>query len=890
MDNSMFFQELNSGEVNGVSIIEITSIPHANIISGVGTLTHLIETKRKNIQRMLSEIYQLYKNRISEGTSCEISLELLWMTTKVENQPYEAKIRLFFVARLIGENQECVCSDLDNMVHICANSLVSEKYGVKYLDYEEFLQDYSRIKDSSIVSIVKDEALNDLQNPILPVCYSYDVFPEQNDDLSSITKILTQYPDCAVSIQLMTTYYTAEEGQQLGSMAQTLGLLEKGVQIDPMNNLQSSLAEKYVELYQYYEGRKRGPLFFYNIVVYGDAGAVNNIAPKVYGFINADSKNPVAAKFITFSRDEVNRISNFYPLPWALNELLLQKNRNNDIWSSGLVQQSSFRLPYIITEEEASNILQMPVGSDNVGAGLPVDEVAKNSKSYAPNVINSSDISVGKIKSSADQAEIGFNLNDLTKHMLIAGAPGCGKTTFSVSLLDRLWKEHKIPFLVIEPAKNEYRAMVESIPDLQVFTPGKNFISPFVFNPFLPPRNVKLETFKSTLKTAFAAAVTMASPLDKIFEEAINNCYSDFRWLDTYTRDDEGRVFNISDFIRCFQYTFDGIGYTGDARNIGRAGVVRLNSLVNLFDNYYSIPIEDLLTKPTVIELTAIENSDEKALIIALILLSILAYINANYIGEGNLKNVILLEEAHVLFDAESHAGEGGADPGEIAKRLIKRMLAEARAYGVGLVIADQSPRKVTSDVVGLTDIKLAFRLVEAEDKRILADSTNMDEIQRNRLSKLKPGEAFLFYHKLEEPEELKTEDYRDKNNIDITITDQQLAQKSSYWRGKEKLLKPYPECSCIECCSQSCFYARRILARDIARRIFVKNFKASDSSFDPVKKVFANISNRIKAELNSEPFDQELLSCVKVHLWRRIKYDTSIPVSEKLIANSLRK
>ena len=36
MNNSMFFQELNSGEVNGVSIIEITSIPHENIISGGG--------------------------------------------------------------------------------------------------------------------------------------------------------------------------------------------------------------------------------------------------------------------------------------------------------------------------------------------------------------------------------------------------------------------------------------------------------------------------------------------------------------------------------------------------------------------------------------------------------------------------------------------------------------------------------------------------------------------------------------------------------------------------------------------------------------------------------------------------------------------------------------
>lgn len=260
--------------------------------------------------------------------------------------------------------------------------------------------------------------------------------------------------------------------------------------------------------------------------------------------------------------------------------------------------------------------------------------------------------------------------------MLIVGTPGSGKTTFSVSLLDRLWKEHNIPFLVIEPAKNEYRALIQSIPNLQVFTPGKNFISPFVFNPFVPPKNVKLETYKSTLKTAFSAAVSMSTPLDKIFEESINNCYSDFRWLDTYTIADKGKIFNISDFIKCFQETFDEIGYTGDARNIGRAGVVRLNSLVNLFDNYFSIPIEDMLSKPTIIELAAIENSDEKALIIALLLLSILAYVNSNYIGEGGLRNFILLEEAHVLLDANSNAGQGDANPSAIAQGLVKRMLA----------------------------------------------------------------------------------------------------------------------------------------------------------------------------------------------------------------------
>ena len=474
--------------------------------------------------------------------------------------------------------------------------------------------------------------------------------------------------------------------------------------------------------------------------------------------------------------------------------------------------------------------------------------------------------------------------------MLIVGTPGSGKTTFSVSLLDRLWKEHHIPFLVIEPAKNEYRALVQSIPELQVFTPGKNFISPFVFNPFVPPKNVKLETYKSTLKTAFSAAVSMSTPLDKIFEETINNCYSDFRWLDTYTIDDKGQIFNISDFIKCFQNTFEEIGYTGDAKNIGRAGVVRLNSLSNLFDNYFSIPIQDLLEKPTIIELAAIENSDQKALIISLLLLSILAYVNSNYVGEGGLKNVILLEEAHVLLDAESNASQGDANPSAIAQGLVKRMLAEIRSYGVGIVIADQSPRKVSTDVVALTDMKMVFRLVETMDKQIVADSMNMSEAQTQRMSRLKPGEAYLFFNRLDEPEEVITPDYRLENNISITLSDDGIRELSTYWNDKQEHLRPYPECAKTKYCSHSCDYARRILAREIARRIFVKNFKAGMSDFEAVKKVFGQITNLVKAELNDEPFSKELLSCVKVHLWRRIRYGTKIPVRDIHIVNSLEK
>ena len=578
-------------------------------------------------------------------------------------------------------------------------------------------------------------------------------------------------------------------------------------------------------------------------------------------------------------------------MPWVLSDQILNKGRNTSLWSSGMVSPALYRLPYIVTADEAASFFRLPVGSDKINAGFVVNEAGKSNKTYSENIINAGDIELGKLRAAMGNNAIGLSLKDLAKHMLIVGTPGSGKTTFSVGLLDRLWKEHHIPFLVIEPAKNEYRALVQSIPDLQVFTPGKNFISPFVFNPFCPPKNVRLETYKSTLKTAFAAGVSMSTPLDKIFEDTINNCYSDFRWLDNYTIADKGQVFNITDFIKCFEETFEEIGYTGDARNIGRAGVVRLKSLVNLFDNYFSIPIEDLLSKPTVIELAAIENADQKALIIALLLLSILAYVNANYVGEGGLRNFILLEEAHVLLDAETNAGgEGSANPAAIAQGLVKRMLAEIRSYGVGIAIADQSPRKVGIDIVALTDIKVAFRLVERQDKEILADSTSMSELQTNRLAKLKPGEAFLFFNRLDEPEEIITPDYRLNNNISISLADEGIKQLSTYWNDKQDKLRPYPECKLCPYCETICDYNRRILAKEVARRIFKKYIGKGCKDIEKLKVVLGRISKLIVAELNDEPFSRELLSCVKVYLWRHVKYDSHLRVAQNVINNSLSK
>lgn len=875
---------LQNGEYAGICTLEITSIPHISILESEysnKTKEEILFKYKVDMQALISELYQNYKL----NSNNDISYELLWVTTPVENQTFKAKIKLFINVRAINKSNDALKASIQSSIQLIKNSLTNNKYDVEsVVDDTEF--DLLR-KKNNMFSLSKETRVINLQNQMVPYCYTADRLLETQLSLDKIVNTIVDYPYSILSLQLTPILLSDEEKTTVEQMGQVLNSLSQGIM--EMGNISISAAQKPAENYKYYAESKDGPLFRYSINVFSDDVGTSNISSRVFGQLVSvtEEKN-----YLTQNRIDNLSFDNeqsYFLLPWLINQKLDEINSKSSIWSIGVFSKIR-RFPYIVTEEEASEFFRLPIGDENVSAGLNVNEAVKAAKTYADNIINGGDIEVGKLRSSSKGDTIGFNLKDLAKHMLVVGTPGSGKTTFSVGMLDRLWKEHHVPFLVIEPAKNEYRALVQSIPDLQVFTPGKNFISPFVYNPFVPPKNVKLETYKSTLKTAFAAGVSMTTPLDKIFEEAINNCYSDFRWLDTYTTDNKGKIFNITDFIKCFQQTFDEIGYTGDAKNIGRAGVVRLNSLVNLFDNYYSIPIEDLLSKPTIIELAAIENAEQKSLIIALLLLSILSYVNANYIGEGGLKNVILLEEAHVLLDSDSSSGQGEANPSSIAQGLIKRMLAEIRSYGVGLVIADQSPRKVGTDVVALTDMKVVFRLVEAADKQIIADSSNMSDAMFQRMSKLKPGEAFLFFNKLDEPEEVITPDYRLENNISISLSDDGIKSLSTYWKNKPEMLKPYPECNEINYCKQTCDYNQRVLAREVARRIYVKNFKPDSTDFELVKKVFSKISLLIKYELNDEPFTPELLSCVKVHLWRRIKYSTKIKINEKLIENSLRK
>ena len=277
-------------------------------------------------------------------------------------------------------------------------------------------------------------------------------------------RVMLYDPNCAVSMQLIPTSYEMGEAAEIDRITQALDTLSKGVMDQGIGNVSFALAEKHADVYRYYSENKTSALFAFNVLIYGDNIAISNVASRVFGQLSSGVNTSANLRLIDLDKSEVGKDNNFYPLPWAVNEILVGKERNLNIWNSGQFSNALYRLPYVITAEEASEFFRLPIGSDRITAGLKINESGKGNKTYSSNIINAGDITVGKLRSSTKGDTIGFSLKDLAKHMLVVGTPGSGKTTFSVSLLDRLWKDHNIPFLVIEPAKNEYRAYSLSNP------------------------------------------------------------------------------------------------------------------------------------------------------------------------------------------------------------------------------------------------------------------------------------------------------------------------------------------------------------------------------------------------------------------------------------------
>ena len=206
--------------------------------------------------------------------------------------------------------------------------------------------------------------------------------------------------------------------------------------------------------------------------------------------------------------------------PVILNGQMIRTCLNQELSRKVPLVNVAYRIANLFSAEEAAAFFRLPVYEPGMAA-LQESRGVGGGEQFAEAVVDEKNILLGTLVTNG-QKKISIGCPDklFTRHMLIVGTPGTGKTTFSVHLLLQ-FARRGIPFLAIEPTKTEYRAMIDSVKNLQVFTPGNNSVSPFIVNPFLPPRGIRVEQYIPSLVSAFEAAFSMPSPLDILFLNAI---------------------------------------------------------------------------------------------------------------------------------------------------------------------------------------------------------------------------------------------------------------------------------------------------------------------------------------------------------------------------------
>lgn len=875
--------ELKDNRFLGICAFEITSFPSINTLG---------RKPEEHIAKVANEFKQvlLELHKLSDENTC---IEQIWLSERVQNQTFLSNVRIFIVLRKIGSFREQVVNGLQAIRTSFITSLSAMQYSTQIVQLsEDNLLDemLSKIDTSCVYGIVKRESCISNVNSPYPY-YLVDILPNNSiNNFSSIVSMLSQNENCCISFQLFPVVFSADESTVISELNAELGRISSGFMLDRQMYRDATAAEP-MKVLSYYNERRFSPLFMYNILAFGNKSSCASIAARLFSLLQSGEAKVGTSDLlcIDLSEQQISFRNQFPQYVWNINNQLVFHYRNLALFQSVPLATRLMRLPYLLSVEEANVFFRLPLYEKSMVA-IKANQITYAQEQFGAGVVSEDNIQIGTLKGSdSNQITIGCSEKSFTKHALIVGTPGSGKTTFSVNLLLQ-FARRGIPFLAIEPTKTEYRAMIDAIDNLRVFTPGNNSVSPYIINPFIPPKGIRVEQYIPSLASAFKAAFSMPSPLDMIFLKAIKSCYIKYGWKD-YSKvgDPDVTLFGLHEFIITFKHLLDHTNYSKEVRgNLESAGLLRLTNLIeqnsNIYDTINTVPIEDLLTAPTVLELNAIDNAEQKALIMALLLISICIYTKHNQIGDGELKNVILIDEAHVLLGGGSASRGNGDTPDSQATtvKALQDMIAEIRSYGTSIIIADQSPTKVSREVVANTDIKVAFRLVQSIEKELIADSTNMDEDGKNNLSRLKPGEAYVYYSKLDTPQMVITEDIREKEGIRLSVPNEEVASRTTYWKEHQELLKPFSECSNCEYCKETCDFHVRSDAEYLANKA-MNRYRKSLISVDNVKKCVFGFPKLMKSDLESRSYDnpKKVVICARIQLLRKIEMDTDITLSD---------
>lgn len=361
--------------------------------------------------------------------------------------------------------------------------------------------------------------------------------------------------------------------------------------------------------------------------------------------------------------------------------------------------------------------------------------------------------------------KVNLDVASLSSHVFVTGSTGSGKSNFLYSLLSGLRMDHGVDgkgvkFLVIEPAKGEYKDVFGGVRGVSVYGTNPFKTELLRVNPFAFPCEIHVMEHIDRLIEILNAVWPMYAAMPAILKDAVEQTYKNLGWdLIRSTCSHEKPVYpDFHDLLKVLPEVINNSAYDQEVKsNYTGSLLTRVKSLTN---GYYrtifqknELPPAELFDKSCIVDISRVGSTETKSLLMGILFLKLQEYRMANPPERNSgLRHITVLEEAHnLLRKASSEQGMEFSNLAGKSVEMLANAISEMRTYGEGFVIADQAPGLLDPAVIRNTNTKVVFRLPDYEDRLLVGKAENLSEEQINELARLPTGSAAVYQNNWQE-------------------------------------------------------------------------------------------------------------------------------------------
>ena len=402
--------------------------------------------------------------------------------------------------------------------------------------------------------------------------------------------------------------------------------------------------------------------------------------------------------------------------------------------------------------------------------GLPIIEHAEFGRNVPDEAMPDEDkMNLGKIYHMGKEEAAGLLLNRqaMASHTFITGSTGTGKSNAVYHLLDEITKNGQTTFLVVEPAKGEYKNVFGNCTDAQVFGTNPRETPLLRMNPFAFPENIHILEHIDRLVEIFNACWPMYAAMPAVLKDAIERSYQKVGWDLRNSESEKGIFPTFFDLLDILPGVIEESHYSKDTQSdyVG-ALCTRVKSLTNgIYGSVLcaedALSDAEMFDQNVIVDLSRVGSMETKSLLMGILVMKLQEYRMCSSGMNSRLRHVTVLEEAHnLLRKTSAEQSQEGANLQGKSVEMLANAIAEMRTYGEGFIIADQAPGLLDVSVIRNTNTKIILRLPDEEDRKLVGKSAALKEAQIDELSKLPLGVAAVYQNEWPEAVLCKIEAY----------------------------------------------------------------------------------------------------------------------------------